>query len=189
MKKILLFLLAFTASVIGVNAQSFEPKWAGTVTAIKIEGDSVSIPLEKANVQVKTASSTARLLTGIGAVRQKAVIKGGQSTTQLSPDAPVILIVKCKDNESDPTSFIQIFKFEEKKKERKTELANVNWIGNMSEGNMVIVPYEAETYGTSSYILTMQPQEGEFGLRILNPNVKDEKVTIFHCFGIHQPEN
>ena len=94
--------------------------------------------------------------------------------------------MKCKDNESDPTSFIQIVKFEEKKKERKAELSSVNWIGNVSEGNMEYVPYEADTYGKSSYILKVAPIEGEFGVRVLNPNEKDEKVVLFYCFGAHE---
>ncbi len=189
MKKLtLLFVLFIMFGVATGYSQKFEPKWAGTVSAIKIDGDSIAVPTEKANVKIQTANSAGRLLVGIGNTRQKVVIKGGRSTTQLSPDAPVVLIVKCKDNETDPNSFIQIVKFEEKKKERKSELANVNWLGNVSEGNMEIVPYQAESYGKSSYILTMEPQEGEFGVRILNPNDKDEKITIFHCFGIHASE-
>ena len=184
----LLLLLVAILGVVSVSAQQFEPKWSGSVLALKVDGDTIAIPTEKANVKLKTTHSAGRLLVGIGNTRQKAIIKGGQSTTQLSPNEPVMLIVKCKDNESDPTSFIQIIKFEEKKKERRTELANVNWLGTVSEGNMTIVPYEADTYGKSSYILIMQPQEGEYGVRILNPNETDEKVVIFQCFGIHQVE-
>lgn len=169
------------------NAQKFEPKWAGTVVALQIEGnDTVSIPTEKANIKVKTAHSAGRLLVGIGNTRQKCIIQGGTSTTQLPANNTVFLIVKCKDNDTDPSSFIQIVKFEQKKKERKAELANVNWLGNVSEGNMDMISYEAESYGKSSYILSFEPQEGEFGVRILNPNEKDEKITIFHCFGIHK---
>ncbi len=48
---------------------------------------------------------------------------------------------------------------------------------------MQIVPYEADVYGKSSYILTVPPLEGEFGVRILNPNDRDEKVPVFYCYG------
>ena len=92
------------------------------------------------------------------------------------------------DNASDPTSFIQVVKFEEKKKERKTELANVNWLGNVSEGNMNFIPFTGKRYGNSSYILTFEAPEGEYGVRVLNPNKEDEKVTVFYCFGIHNTE-
>jgi hypothetical protein len=46
-----------------------------------------------------------------------------------------------------------------------------------------LVPFEADVYGKSSYILTLQPRNGEFGVRIVNPNNLDEKVPIFNCFG------
>jgi hypothetical protein len=51
---------------------------------------------------------------------------------------------------------------------------------------MEYVPYEADTYGKSSYILKVAPIEGEFGVRVLNPNEKDEKVVLFYCFGAHE---
>ena len=179
-------LLCCAFAIQHANAQQFEPKWSGTVCALKIETDTIAIPLEKANVKVKTAASAGMILTGIGKVRKKYVIEGNQSTTQLNPYQPIVLIVKCKDNESEPYSFIRIVKFEEKKKERKAELANLNWLGKSSEGNMELIPYEAEVYGKSSYILTFTPPLGEFGVIIRNPNELDEKITIFHCFGVHE---
>lgn len=176
----LLLIIAFCAS-----AQKFEPEWAGEVNILKIEGDTVAIPTEKSIPQIKTSSSAGRLLVGIGNVRSKAVIKNGRSATQILPNNVITLVVKCKDNDTDPTSFIQVVKFEEKKKERKTELANINWLGNVSEGNMNFVQFTGKRYGKSSYILTLQAPEGEYGVRVLNPNDKDEKVTVFYCFGIH----
>lgn len=167
------------------HSQSFEPKWVGEVAVLSIGSDTISTPTEKANVQIKTSASAGRLLVGIGNVRSKVTIKGGQSTTQVSSTEPIYLIVKCKDNETDPTSFIQVIKFEEKKKERKAELASQNWLGNVSEGNMTLVPYVADTYGESSYLLKIEPIEGEFGVRVLNPNETDERVALFYCFGAH----
>lgn len=167
-------------------AQSFEPKWAGEVVLLDIAGnDTTSVATEKANVQIKTSNSAGRLLVGIGNTRRKISIKGGQSTTQFPTGKDVVLIIKCKDNESDPSTFIQIVKFEEKKKERRAELANVNWLGNVSEGTMTLMPFEADMYGKSSYILKMPSEPGEYGVRILNPNDRDEKILLFYCFGIH----
>lgn len=183
--KQIIFFCAFCISIF-VSAQNYEPKWAGEVVLITADGsDSISTPTEKANVKIKTSHSAGRLLVGIGNTRRKALIQGGQSPVQITPQNEVVLIVKCKDNESDPTSFIQIVKFESNKKERKTELANVNWVGSVSEGNMDLIQYEADQYGKSSYILKFRPQDGEYGVRVLNPNDNDEKVTIFYCFGIH----
>lgn len=169
----------------GANAQSFEPKWVGEVTILQCGEDTVAIPTEKANVQIRTSASAGALLVGIGNVRMKVTIKGGRSTTQIDPEETVCLVVKCKDNDSDPTSFIQLVKFEEKKKERRAELAKENWLGTLTEGNMTLIPYEADRYGKSSYILKAAPGEGEFGVRVLNPNDRDEKVALFYCFGAH----
>lgn len=182
MYKILLLLVSLLISST-LMAQKFEPKWVGEVVLLNTEMDTVVQPTEKSLVKIKTKQSAGQLLVGIGNIRQKVYIEGAASPIQIDPTKPITLIVKCKDNESDPSSFIQIVKFEKGKKERRSELANINWLGNTSEGNMQIVPYEADIYGKSSYILTMAPQEGEFGVRILNPNDKDEKVPVFYCFG------
>lgn len=187
MKKYLLLTLFLTVGLFAL-AQRFEPDWTGEVLVLKIEDDTISIPTEKSIPKIKTSASAGRLLVGIGNVRRKAVIKNGRATTQIPQTENVTLIVKCKDNETDPTTFIQLVKFEEKKKERKTELANVNWLGSVSEGNMEFINFSGKKYGKSSYILTFPAQEGEYGVRVLNPNERDEKATVFYCFGIH-PEN
>ena len=183
-----ILLSIFLALGMFVSAQQFEPEWAGEVAVLRVDGDTLSIPTEKSIPQVKTSASAGRLLVGIGNVRRKAVLKNGRATTQIPQTGTITLVVKCKDNETDPTTFIQLVKFEEKKKERKTELANVNWLGNVSEGNMEYINFHGKKYGKSSYILTFPAQEGEYGVRVLNPNDRDEKTTVFYCFGIH-PEN
>lgn len=188
MKK-LIFLTIFLVFELCAFAQQFEPEWAGEVNILKIDGDTIAIQTEKSIPQIKTSSSAGRLLVGIGNVRSKAVIKNGKSTTQIKPNDVITLVVRCKDNETDPTTFIQVVKFEEKKKERKTELANVNWLGNVSEGNMDFINFTGKRYGKSSYILTLNAPEGEYGVRVLNPNDKDEKVTVFYCSGIHNTHN
>ena len=182
MRIVLLFLISLF-TLCHVSGQSYEPKWVGQVVVLDTQNDSIVKQAEKANVKVKTKQSAGRLLAGIGNVRQKVYIQGGASTLQLNPNEPITLIVKCKDNDSDPYSFIQVIKFEKGRNERRTELAMQNWLGDTSEGNMELVQYEADSYGKSSYILTIQPQEGEFGVRVVNPNVQDERVPIFYCFG------
>lgn len=178
-----IFLLCVLCTIISINAQKFEPKLVGQVVALSIDKDTTTKVTEKASVQIKTKQSAGRLLVGIGPVRKKVYIKGSASPVQFNPAKPIILIVKCTDNKTDPTSIIQIVEFERGKKDRRTELAMENWLGNTSESNMKLIPYEAESYGVSSYIITLPPRKGEFGLRIVNPNNVDEKVPIFNCFG------
>ena len=130
------------------KGQQFEPKWVGQVVLLNTEnGDTIALPAEKANVQIKTSQSAGRILVGIGNVRRKVIIQGSKSTTQTHPERPVTLIVKCKDNLTDPSSFIQVIKFEETRKERRTELAKENWLGNTSEGNMKIIPFRQTHMG------------------------------------------
>ncbi len=169
-------------------AQKFEPEWVGEVAVLSIGNDTISIPTEKSIPKVKTSASAGVILVGIGNVRKKAVIKNGRASTQIKPSETVTLVVRCKENEIDPSTFIQVVKFEEKKKERKTELANVNWLGNVTEGDMHFVNFSGKKYGKSSYLLTFPSVEGEYGVRVLNPNDVDEKTPLFFCFGIHNDD-
>ncbi len=166
-------------------SQKYEPEWVGEVVLLSIGNDTTAMRTEKSFPQVKTSSSAGQILVGIGNIRQKAVIKNGRSTTQVSAGDNIALVVRWRDNDIDPATFIQLVKFEEKKKERRTELANINWLGNVSEGNMEFVEFFGKRYGNTSYILTFPMVEGEYGVRVLNPNENDEKPPVFYCFGIH----
>ncbi len=100
-----------------IYGQKFEPKWVGEVVILDVENDSIFQPTEKSSVKIKTKQSAGQLLVGIGNIRQKVYIDGAASPVQLDPTKPITLIVKCKDNDSDPSSFIQIVKLEKGKKE------------------------------------------------------------------------
>lgn len=182
-------ILALMLASLNVFSQSFEPEWVGDVNVLEIgnDNDTIAIKTEKSIPRIKTTDSAGLILFGIGNVRKKAVIKNGRAATQIIPNETVTLVVRGKDNDSDPAGFIQLVKFEEKKKERKTELAKMNWLGNVSEGNSEYIPFEGKRYGKSSYILTFPTVEGEYGVRVLNPNERDEKAPVFYCFGIHEP--
>lgn len=184
MKKIVISALILFCTCMGF-AQSFEPKWAGEVVVLQIDADTVAVPAEKSNVQIKTSASAGAILVGIGNVRKKIVVKGGRSDVQVDPDKPVMLVVRWKDNEFDPANFIQLVKFEEGKKDRKAEIANVNWLGTITEGDMNYVPFTADRYGKKSYVLSFKPEEGEYGVQVFNPDNEDESQIIFNCFGIH----
>ena len=181
----LFIILLFTFTIQHVNAQQFEPKWTGMACAIEVvEADTVAIPLEKTIAQIKDSYLLNALTDGMANAKSSCTIQGAKSSVQLKPNQPVTLLVRCKDNESDPFSFIQVVKFSSKKKERRAELAKGNFI-KTTQNNMNFIPFEAESYGKSSYILTLPPLEGEYGVRILNPDAVDEKAPVFHCFGVN----
>lgn len=151
-------------------------------------GDTTSVAAEKCVPKIKTSQSAGQILLGIGNIRSNLVFKGKRSTTQLPMgDYSIKLIVKCRENDIDPSTFIQIVKFEETKKERKAELSNINWLGNVSRGDMTLIQFDAESYGKSSYLLEFPCLEGEYGVRVRNPNEQYEKIILFYCFGIHAP--
>ncbi|MDE6006936.1 MAG: hypothetical protein K2G67_05230 [Muribaculaceae bacterium] len=58
-----------------------------------------------------------------------------------------------------------------------------NWLGNTSEGNMKLIPFEVDAYGAHSYIIYLSPRYGEFGVRVVNPHNVDERIPVFYCFG------
>ena len=119
-------------------------------------------------------------ITGVDFYAENVLSGGDQERLEMLFDA----LLKRPDIDADMIKKFES-KLEEKKKERKTELANVNWLGNVSEGNMEYISFNGKRYGQSSYILTFTAPDGEYGVRVLNPNDKDEKAPVFFCFGIH----
>lgn len=186
MKKKLTFATFALFTGLAANAQSFEPEWVGEVAILNITKDTLSMQTEKRTARVEEEISAAKILLGFGSTRSLIVLDGSNSTVQITKDSNIALVVKCKDNESDPISFIQIIKFEEEEKTRESEIGMVDVFDNVSQGNMDIVPFTAEKYGKSSYMLKATFEEGEYGVRVLNPNVVDEKITVFYCFGVHE---
>lgn len=94
------------------------------------------------------------------------------------------LIVKAKDNATDPQSFISIFKFEVKGKERRYQLAESGTLSKTESNNLSSVDYDAKRYGKNSYYLVLNDLEpGEYGIVIGDPNTENTKngmkVTTF----------
>lgn len=118
------------ASTPTVSAQSYEPEWNGEVAVLSLSPDTTAITAEKCNVAVKTGGTFTMHAFGFGSTKSKIAIKGNRSTVQLPAGQPVYLVVKCRDNDSDPSSFIQVVKLEETKKERKAELSSYDWKGD-----------------------------------------------------------
>lgn len=50
---------------------------------------------------------------------------------------------------------------------------------------MNYVVYTAKRYGNSSYLLRLEPEEGEYGVRVYSPEQDNDKIVIFQCFGLH----
>ena len=184
MKKVL-FLAALVCMSICVYAQQIaEPQFVGEVLLVKSETS--AIPLEKKTATVKTKAGASVYLTGIGSVKSRIHVEGVASSVRCSQaDGPIVLIVRAANNENDPNSFIRVFKFEQKKKERRAELAKLNTLGGSSDNNFDYIEYVGEKYGEKSYKLTLnQVEPCEIGVIISNPDKVDEKQMIVRCLGV-----
>ena len=84
----------------------------------------------------------------------------------------------------DPNSFIQLIRFEQKKKDRRREIGKINTFKGSSSGIEQLVDYQAKRYGESSYLLSIDPGPGEYGVLQSNPESKDEKAMMVYCFTV-----
>ncbi|TXK70628.1 hypothetical protein [Mesonia sp. HuA40] len=90
------------------------------------------------------------------------------------------------NNETDPLSIIQVFKFKKKKKKRLAELSSVGTFSGGSSNNLDYLKFKAEKFGENSYLLSIENFErgAEYGVMVSNPNSLDEKQTIVSTFGV-----
>lgn len=183
MKKAFIFsLMAFLLSLNCV-AQSQEPEFIGEVNLVKND-NSVAL-LDKETVKIKTKAGASLYLVGIGSVKSRITIDTPAALTRAKADEPFHLIVRSVDNNSDPLAVVTIFAFDKKGKSRRAEVSSSNTFGGVSEGNVKHVKYDAKKYGKSSYMIKLKnPQPGEYGVMVQNPNNRDEKSVIVACFGL-----
>jgi hypothetical protein len=184
MKKLFTSLFVVALFSFNMNAQEIaEPEFIGEVILIK--SDKSSTPLEKTISQGRSAASTGLILTGIGKLRSQLQIDGCCANTKIKSNEEVSFIIKGVDNATDPLSIVKIFKFEQKKKYRRAEVASVNSFGSARNNNLSYVSFTGKKYGTSSYLLKVSSlQPGEYGITISNPNALDEKQTVVSTFAV-----
>ena len=104
---------------------------------------------------------------------------GVHSASTIKGAATTRLIIRAKDNTTDPNSFISIFKFDVTKKERRYQLAESGTLSKTETNNLSSVEFKAKKYGTSSYLLLLEDlQPGEYGIVIGDPNNKNEKNSM-----------
>lgn len=185
MKKITTLLFLFTCLLCGsIHAQETapEPDFVGECFYLKNDGSTMK--LEKSRTVARTKANAGIFIAGIGKVKTEIHIETPKSTSRIK-GSNIKLIVKAVDNLSDPMSIISIFKFEEKKKYRRAEVASAGTFSGSTGNDMDYIDFEAKKYGESSYLLSIENlKPGEYGIIVTNPNTKDEKQIIVSCFGI-----
>ena len=178
---VFLFGLFFAA---GAQAQVSvaEPEFAEQT--LLLTSDSKGTLLTRENGTIKTKAGASLYLTGIGKVKSRLPVAGTTSKSAVQGGRTTRLIVKAKDNATDPQSFISIFKFEVKGKERRYQLAESGTLSKTESNNLSSVDYDAKRYGKNSYYLVLNDLEpGEYGIVIGDPNTENTKngmkVTTF----------
>jgi len=140
--------------------------------------------LSRENGTIKTKAGASLYLTGIGKVKSRLTLKGIKSTSKAVGGSTTCLIIKAADNKTDPNSFISVFKFEVKGKERRYQLAETGTLSKTESNNLSSVEYKAKKYGESSYYIVLEDlTAGEYGIVIGDPNHENTKnamkVTTF----------
>jgi len=183
MTKFFLSVLLLLLSMPNVmKAQSLEPDFVGEVNLVQGDG---AVLLDKEYVKVKTKAGASLYLVGIGSVKTKINVEGAHAQARAGKNEDFSLIVKAVDNQSDPMSIINIFKFKQYETKRKAELASLNTFGGKNDSKLDLVEYTAKKYGESSYQITLKKKVvGEYGIIVRNPNNRDEKNLVVACFGI-----
>lgn len=168
----------------GLHAQNVEePEFVGESVIVK--SDNSAIPLEKQVSTGRTVASTGLILTGIGKVRHQIQINGCCSNVTIPKNEKFSIVVRNRDNQSDPLSIIKVFRFEKKPKYRRAEVSSVSSFGAAKSNNLDFITFTGKKYGTSSYILKLQDlTPGEYGITVSNPNAVDEKQTVVAAFAV-----
>lgn len=186
MKK-LIFVLAMVLCVsLNTSAQEItiaEPEFAEE-TLLVVSNTEGSL-LKRENGTVKTKAGASLYLTGIGKVKSRLTLAGPKSVNQAKGASTTRLIIKAKDNTTDPNSFVNIFKFDiYNNKERRYQLAEVGTLSKAETNNLSSIDFKAKKYGECSYLIQMEDlTPGEYGIVLGDPNNQNTKnamkVTTF----------
>lgn len=168
----MIFIFCLNACFIFGQGKIEEPEFAGEVFLLK--NDSSYIKLSKSISQLKYNP----VIVLFSPAKIYLQIDSCCSSTRVSSDTLIRLIVKSVDNKTDPMSIIGIFRFDIKRKLRRAEVASMG-IFSSTANNKNYVKYEAIKYGETSYMLTIQlPEKGEYGIIVRNPNAPVNAVAI-----------
>ena len=184
MKKVFLSLMVGMCFSLYAEAQVkvAEPEFAEET--MLLTSDTESIVLKRENGSIKTKAGAGVYLVGVGKIKSRLTLSGIKSVNEVKVPANARLVIKGKDNATDPNSYISVFKFELTKNERRFQLAEAGTFTGTERNNTAAVDFQAKKYGESSYLIQLSDLEpGEYGILIGDPNSltnkNSMKVTTF----------
>lgn len=154
-----------------------ESEFSGS--AVYVKTNSEGIPLESIRMSLKSKTSTAKKLLGIGKVRQSATVTGKHSAVVL-PYKPILkFIYTCNDNNENPNNIIQLYRFEIKDNNREVEVESMDSWGQTTQGADSYVSFNAKKYGNNSYLIEVRDlPRGEYGFTYFKGELKATSVVI-----------
>jgi hypothetical protein len=181
MRNVLLAITLGLFACVYVNAQEVkvdEPEFAEET--LLLVSNSEGVLLKRENGTIKTKAGASLYLTGIGKVKSRLTLSGVRSVNQAKGSSTTRLIIKAKDNNTDPNSFINVFKFEiYNNKERRYQLAEAGTLSKTETNNLSSVDYKAKKYGESSYLIQIDDlTPGEYGIVLGDPNNQNTKNSM-----------
>jgi hypothetical protein len=179
-----LLVLMAVLSMFTTSAQEIpEPEFIGEVMIYNASNNTTT-KLPKERSTVKTKASATMYITGFGVVASRLHLEGEHSIAQFSQNSELYFVIKAENNNIDPMSIIQIFKFDKVNSDsRSTELTSNSTFGGHSDNNKQYANFSAKKHGQSSYIITFKPTVGEYGIIA---NSMDAVNSIVATFGIYE---
>lgn len=180
MKKLVVIVsMFFGLTVWGQDVR--EPEFAGEVIGLRADGSTIKLEKEYGDITsgISWSENTwdARRLE----------IKGGRSAIRFKAGDAVRLIVRASDNNSDPMAVISIYRLRPKKSSRTVLLGKDNsgtFLKSRTNAK-ALVKFDGRKFGAASYLIEISnPEAGEYGIVVSNPNSKDEKRLVVSCFGV-----
>ena len=164
-----------------------EPEFSDQTYLLTSNTEYVKLPRETGVVKTKAGASV--YLTGIGKVKTRISLPGTTSSVVAKQGGDVRLIIKAANNATDPNSFISIFKFEVKGKERRAQLAEAGTFSGSKSNSLGQIEFQAKKYGTSSYLIVLEGlQPGEYGISLGDPDKLNEKNSMkITTFSVQKP--
>lgn len=119
-----------------------EPEFSDQTYLLTSNTEYVKLPRESGVVKTKAGASV--FLTGIGKIKTRITLPGTSSSVSAKHGEDVRLIIKAANNSTDPNSFINIFKFEIKGKERRAQLAEAGTFSGTKDNSLGQIDFQAK---------------------------------------------
>lgn len=168
MKKILLALVCLLS--INSYADSIrEPEFDGQVIVVKSDSTTDLLPTEVGNMKAKSNAFGFLPIPGAGLLDKQTIsinVKGIASP-YVMPTKDICMIIRVKDPNENPASYLRIVKFDVQKKKRVTVFAEQSLLSGFDLKNQSdsTINYSVEKYGKSSLIIKLKDvPAGQYGV-------------------------